>query len=207
MARMRRSSHVHRLLATTACLVVWAVGLAPGGHAEPDDGADNVSGAPVSADPLPPPSGDLRGQKPPADLPIPPKATPFPDTDIILQSYQRHQPDEFFTASNEGVWFSTPLGLNCGIWDRGGFGCAGDIPGAPEGTTHIGWVTGNIVMRYDPLLSLQFPPGRAERVLPPRSYVEYNGTTCATTTDNSTYCVRGPFRFFVTPTRTFLSPP
>jgi len=207
LAMVSMRAGVCRWLATTACLIGLTVGAAPAGQAQPDDDVDNVAGAPVSADPLPPPAGDLRGNKPEADLPIPPKSTPFPDAGPILQSYQRQQPSEFFTASNEGVWFSTPLGLNCGIWDRGGFGCAGSIPGAPQGDTHIGWVTGNIVTRYDPLLSFQFPPGRAERMLPPRSYVEYNGTRCATMTDNSTYCAHGPYRFFITPTKTFLSPP
>lgn len=115
--------------------------------------------------------------------------------------------DDYFTSSAGGVWFSTPLGLNCGIWDRGSFGCTGDIRGATSGTTNIGWVNGNIVTRHDPLLGVQFPPGRAERDLPPRSYIEYNGTRCTTMTDTSTYCSRGPFKFFVTPTRTYLSPP
>jgi hypothetical protein len=140
--------------------------------------------------------------------PSPP--SPYPDAAFITAFYERRQASEFFTASNEGVWFTTPLGLNCGIWDRGSFGCTGDIRGAPPGTTRIGWVNGNIVTRYDaydPLLSLQFPPGQAERPLPTRTYVEYNGTRCVTTVDTSTYCARGPFRFLVTPTKTFLSPP
>ena len=136
--------------------------------------------------------------------------SPYPDEALILTSYVQRDPIEFFTASSEGVWFLSPLGLNCGIWDRGSFGCIGDIRGAPPGTTHIGWVNGNIVTRYDtydPLLRIQFPPGQAERTLPPRSYVSYNGTRCATMADSSTYCARGPFKFLVTPTRTWLSPP
>jgi hypothetical protein len=99
------------------------------------------------------------------------------------------------------------MGLNCGIWDRGSFGCSGDIHGAPPGTTHIGWMNGNVVTRYDWLLTFQFPPGRAERELAPRSYIQYNGTTCATMADASTYCSRGPYKFFVTATQTWLSPP
>jgi hypothetical protein len=132
---------------------------------------------------------------------------PYPDTNLIVRSYQLVRYDDYFTASAGGVWFSTPRGLNCGIWDRGSFGCTGDITGAPPGTTNIGWVNGNIVTRYDWLLGVQFPPGRAERELPPRSYIEYNGTRCATMTDASTYCSRGPFKFFVTSTGTYLSPP
>lgn len=132
---------------------------------------------------------------------------PYPDADLILRSYNLVRHNDYFTAGAGGVWFSAPLGLTCGIWDRGSFGCAGDIRGAPPGTTNIGWVNGNIVTRYDALLGIQFPPGRAERELPPRSYIEYNGTRCATMTDASTYCSRGPFRFYVTPTGTWLSPP
>ncbi|MDA4108708.1 hypothetical protein MHOL44478_15790 [Mycobacterium holsaticum DSM 44478] len=136
-----------------------------------------------------------------------PTADPYPDSDLILRSYHLVKYDDYFTASAGGVWFSTPLGLNCGIWDRGSFGCAGDIRGAPPGTHNVGWVNGNIVTRYDWLLGIQFPPGRAERELPARSYIEYNGTRCATMADSSTYCSRGPFKFFVTPTGTWLSPP
>lgn len=134
-------------------------------------------------------------------------SSPYPSAYLILDYYDRVKYDDYFTSSAGGVWFSTPLGLTCGIWDRGSFGCVGDIPGAPAGTTNIGWVNGNVVTRYDWLLGVQFPPGRAERELPPRSYIEYNGTRCATMADTSTYCARGPFRFFVTPTRTWLSPP
>ena len=161
----------------TAFVIGLAASTAPAGNAEPAGG--------------PPPS-------------------PYPDDALILTAYGQLGPNEFFTASAAGVWFLSPLGLNCGIWDRGSFGCIGDIRGAPPGTTHIGWVNGNIVTRYDtydPLLRIQFPPGQAERTLPPRSYVSYNGTRCATMADSSTYCARGPFKFLVTPTRTWLSPP
>ena len=132
---------------------------------------------------------------------------PYPETDLILNIYDRVQYTDYFTASAGGVWFSTPLGLNCGIWDRGSFGCTGDIRGAPPGTNNIGWVNGNIVTRYDWLLGVQFPRGQAERELSPRSYIDYNGTRCATMADSSTYCSRGPFKFFVTPAQTWLSPP
>lgn len=134
-------------------------------------------------------------------------SSPYPATYLILDYYEKVKYDDYFTSSSGGVWFSTPLGLNCGIWDRGSFGCTGDIRGAPPGTTNVGWVTGNLVTRYDWLLGVQIPPGRAERELAPRSYIEYNGTRCATMADSSTYCMHGPFRFFVTPTRTWLSPP
>ncbi|MDT5138005.1 MAG: hypothetical protein QOD58_2267 [Mycobacterium sp.] len=143
----------------------------------------------------------------PAGQAQPPGAppNPYPDENLIWRSYQRHDPAEYFTASASGVWFTSPSGLNCGIWDRGDFGCIGDIHS--PGGDHIGWVKGNIVVRHDGLLNLQFPPGRAEQPMLPRSYVEYNGTTCAVMSDTSTYCSRGPYKFFITPTQTWLSPP
>jgi hypothetical protein len=200
--RMNRSERVFRWLAALACVIGVAVCTAPTGYAQPDEPSPD----PLAADAQPAaPAAPAIPADPGSSL-----STSYPDGDLILRSYDRRDPAEFFTASNEGVWFSTPLGLNCGIWDRGSFGCTGDIRGAPPGTTRIGWVNGNIVTRYDshdPLLRFQFPPGRAEQTLPPRSYVEYNGTTCATMADTSTYCKRGPFRFLVTPTHTVLSPP
>lgn len=142
-----------------------------------------------------------------------PAPNPYPSFEFMMRSYDRHEPDEFFTAtqnftaSGNVLWFQAPGDLNCAIWDRGSFGCTGDIRGAPPGTTHIGWVNGNLVVRHDPQLGSQFPPGQAARPLPPRSYVSYLGTTCGVTPDSSTYCVRGPYRFLITPTRTWLSPP
>ncbi|QLL08711.1 hypothetical protein [Mycobacterium vicinigordonae] len=135
-----------------------------------------------------------------------PEPTPYPDHGLIMRSYEEHAAEEFFTASAAGVWFTSPAGLNCGIWDRGSFGCAGNLGGRDPGDNRVGWVNGNIVVRHDPLLGLQFPPGQAERTLPPHSYVSYSGTMCAITGDMSTYCVRGPYQFFVTPNGTWLSP-
>jgi hypothetical protein len=177
----------HRL-ATTACVAGLALVASPAAHSEPGGAA-----------PTPPDPGSATATG----------AThiAYPETDLILSTYNKVQYADYLTASAGGVWFSSPLGLNCGIWDRGRFGCTGDIRGAPPGTTSIGWLNGNIVTRHDPLLAALFPPGRAERDLPPRSYIEYNGTRCATMADSSTYCSRGPFKFFVTPTGTLLSPP
>lgn len=133
-------------------------------------------------------------------------SSPYPAPYFILRYYDEVKYDDYFTRSSGGVWFSTPLGLNCGIWDRGAFGCSGNIRGAP-GTSNVGWVSGQIRMRTDPAFAILTPPGRAERELAPRTYITYNGTTCATMADASTYCSRGQFKFFVTPTRTWVSPP
>jgi hypothetical protein len=182
MTGERESRRVGHWLVTTACVIGLAFVTSPATHADPGGGGPQ-SGSPQTAQ------------------------NPYPDPNLIIRYYERMRYDDYFTASVGGVWFLTPLGLNCGIWDRGSFGCTGDIRGAPPGTTNIGWITGQIETRYDPALAVQFPPGRAQRDLPPRSYIEYNGTTCATMPDSSTYCSHGPFKFFVTPTRTWLSPP
>jgi hypothetical protein len=135
-----------------------------------------------------------------------PAASPYPNNALILTSYTQLAPDEFF-ADRPGVWFLSPSGLNCGIWDRGNFGCAGDIPGAPPGTNHIGWFNGDEFVHYDWTADIKFAVGggQAERALPPRSFVIYNGTTCAVMSDNSTYCNRGPYKFLVTPIQTWLN--
>ena len=112
--------------------------------------------------------------------------SPFPVTNLIIRTYAKVKYD----------------------WDRGAFACTGDIRGAAEGSTNVvGWVSGQIRMRSDPSFTVLMPPGIAERDLPLRHFIEYNGTRCATMADTSTYCQRGAFRFFVTPTRTWLAPP
>jgi hypothetical protein len=110
-----------------------------------------------------------------------------------------------YSLGDSGVWFVTAQGLNCGIWFRGGFGCTGDIPGAPAGVHQIGWIAGDARVHYDWTMAIRFPPSRGSLPIPPLNYIISEGTTCATTFDGSTYCERGPFRFLITPTRTWLN--
>jgi hypothetical protein len=110
-----------------------------------------------------------------------------------------------YSLGDSGVWFVTAQGLNCGIWWRGSFGCTGDIPGAPAGTQQIGWITGDTRVHYDWTMGIRFPPSRGSLTIPPLNYITSEGTTCATTLDASTYCERGPFRFLITPTHTWLN--
>lgn len=130
-------------------------------------------------------------------------ASPYPEMDHITAYYTQLKPEEFFIPDHPGVWFLSPSGLNCGIWGWGSFGCTGDIPGAPPGDNHIAWFNGNRAVHHGWTAAIQFPGGQAERTLPPHSYVTTDSTTCATTTDGSTYCARGEFKFFVTPTGTW----
>lgn len=126
---------------------------------------------------------------------------PYPDlryfTEISADPYQ---------VPGQGVWFTSPSGLNCGIWWRGSFGCAGDsIPGAPPDVHQIGWYTGDTRVHYDWTMAVRFPQARGALTLPPLSYIQSEGTTCATPFDGGTYCERGPWRMFITPTHTWLN--
>jgi hypothetical protein len=129
--------------------------------------------------------------------------SPFPLLSHIEVWYNQLQPDEFFLPDRPDVWFLTPTGLNCGIWRWGSFGCTGDLPGAPPDVHHIAWFNGNRAVHYGWTAAIQFPGGQAQRMLPPRSYVTYEGTTCAVTPDNNTYCGHGPFQFLMTPQGTW----
>jgi hypothetical protein len=142
-------------------------------------------------------------QSDPIDSPIAPN--PYPKDELILTSYTRLNPADYFIPGLYGVYFLSPLGLNCGIWLRGSFGCAGQLPGAEPGTDHIGWFNGDTRVHYDWAIRIGFPNAQATQVLPPHSYLDWNETTCATTGDGSTFCYRGMFRFLLTPTQTFLN--
>ena len=127
---------------------------------------------------------------------------PFPSSASIAAWYTPMPVEEFFAAT-PGVWFNSPSGLTCGIWALGNFGCTGDIPGAPPGDRHIAWFNGNRSVHHGWTAAIQFPPGNATRTLPPRHYVTYNSTTCATTPDNNTFCAHGAFKFLITPQGTW----
>ncbi|MCA2276890.1 hypothetical protein JF780_26600 [Mycobacterium intracellulare] len=134
---------------------------------------------------------------------------PYPElqysTKIDAAPYAQSDPPGASLPDQPGYWFVTAQGLHCGIWFRGSFGCSGDIPGAPPGVHQIGWITGDARAHYDWTLAIRFPAPLGSLTLPPLTFIEVEGTTCATTLDNSTYCVRGPFRFLITPTRTWLN--
>jgi len=126
---------------------------------------------------------------------------PFPD----IRYYEQADTGRFIAPG--GVWFIAPTGQNCGIWGLGSFGCTGVIPGAPAGTAHIGWIDGDRAVHYDWTMAVRFPATKAHTVLEPRTKLTHEGTTCAVTPDNRTYCERGPLRFLIEPTRTWLSAP
>src|SRR5690625_4709528 len=70
-------------------------------------------------------------------------ASQYPEMDHITAYYTQLEPDGFTIPGYPGVWFLSPSGLNCGIWDWGSFGCTGDSPGSPPGDNHMAWSHGN----------------------------------------------------------------
>jgi hypothetical protein len=139
-----------------------------------------------------------------ADEPKDTAPDPFPASATITAWYTQQSPVDYFTAASPSVWFASPSGLTCGIWDLGSFGCTGEIPGAPPDDNHIAWFNGNRAVHHGWTAAIQFPAGQAERTLPPRSYVTFNSTTCAITPDSNVYCGHGAFEFLITPQGTWL---
>ena len=135
----------------------------------------------------------------------PPKK-PYPDT----SRYSKMDFEGFQIEDKPGVWFSSPTGLDCGIWDDGSFGCTGAIPGSPAGTNQIGWFRGDGAAHFDNTAQPRFSAGQAQRVLPANNYIEYAGAKCATAPDNGVYCFTGsPYpsngtQFLVNPTGSWL---
>lgn len=104
-----------------------------------------------------------------------------------------------------GYWFVTAQGLDCGIWFRGSFGCAGDIPGMQPGIHEIGWITGDTRVHYDWTLAARFPATRGSVSIPALTYISVGGTKCGTTLDGSTYCEHGPYRMLIAQTHAWLN--
>lgn len=116
----------------------------------------------------------------------PPK-NPYPDT----SKYAKLDFESFRIADKPGLWFSTPSGLECGIWEDGSFGCTGAIPGAPGGANQVGWFSGDSAAHFDNTGQPRFSSGQAQRVIPANNYIELGSARCATTPESNVYCVRG----------------
>jgi len=172
----------HRFVSAVALLIVGVAGTTIAG---PD--------RPAHADPA---AGDAR-------------PSPYPDlryfTEIDAAPYAQSDPPGASLPDQPGYWFTTAQGLSCGIWFRGSFGCAGDIPGAPAGVHQIGWITGDTRVHYDWTLAIRFPQPHGTLTIPPLTFIQTEGTSCATTVDGSTYCERGPWRLLITATQTWLN--
>jgi hypothetical protein len=78
---------------------------------------------------------------------------------------------------------------------------------APPNVRQIGWIAGDAKVHYDWTLDYRFPKSQGTQSIPPLNYIESQGTSCATTVDGGTYFERGPWRLYITPTRTWLNEP
>ncbi len=109
---------------------------------------------------------------------------PYPD----ISRFAKLDFEGFQLADKPGIWFSTPSGLNCGIWDDGSTGCTGTIPGAPGGANQVGWFSGESNAHFDNTDQLRFVAGVPQRVLPADNYVEYKNAKCGVTPEGAVYC-------------------
>jgi hypothetical protein len=119
-----------------------------------------------------------------------PSENTYPDT----STYQNAGRLEKFAVVNEyGIWFTTPIGLRCAIGDDGGYGCSGDLPGAP-GQNEVAWFPGDPFPRLYATNEPRFDSGVKQTLLPAETYLVYRGIRCAVTPDSGVYCIQGEDR-------------
>lgn len=117
-----------------------------------------------------------------------PVASAYPDT----SGYQHDRNLRKFAAvDHDGVWLTTPLGLRCGMDPSGGYGCSGELPGAPPGVNEVAWFPGDPSPRLYPTDTPHFDSGRAQTILFMRQYIEYRGSRCAIDHEAAVYCIHG----------------
>jgi hypothetical protein len=117
-----------------------------------------------------------------------PAKPPYPDT----AQYQRVVGlEKFKVIDHDGLWFTTPEGLYCGIGDDGSYGCSGNLPGAPPGENEVGWFPGDPFPRLYHTDKPRFASGTRQMVLVGQTYVEYRGSRCAVTKESGVYCIHG----------------
>lgn len=97
----------------------------------------------------------------------------------------------YVIAGSSGVWFRSPLGVDCGIGDDGSFGCAGPLPGVPAGINEISWFPGDYAPRLRESAKPRFYSGHPGMILTGETYIAYQGSICAVTIDGGVYCARG----------------
>lgn len=116
------------------------------------------------------------------------EASVYPDT----SDYQAVSSREIYRVVDEdGVWFTSALGVRCGIKDDGSFGCAGPLPGAPAGENEVAWFSGDPFPRLYATAQPQFDSGAGQGILLGLTYIEYRGSRCSASRESSIYCVHG----------------
>jgi hypothetical protein len=117
-----------------------------------------------------------------------PARGPYPDT-------AKYQPvSNIFTyivTDRDGLWFTTPEGLYCGIEDDGSYGCSGDLPGAPPGENEVAWFVGDPSPRLYHTDEPRFHSGTRQTILVGATYLDYRGSRCAVNRESAVYCIHG----------------
>ena len=97
----------------------------------------------------------------------------------------------YHVVNEDGVWFTTPVGMRCSIDDSGSYGCSGNLPGATAGQNEVAWFIGDPFPRLYHTDDPRFSSPAGQTILSERTYIEYRGSQCATTRDSAVYCIHG----------------
>lgn len=111
---------------------------------------------------------------------------PYPDID---QYHDAGSLEKFKLYAAEGIWFTTPLGLYCGIGEDSSFGCAGKLPGAPAGENEVAWFPGDPFPRLYQSDQPRFNSGLNQQLLTAYTVLSYRGIKCAITMESGVYCI------------------
>jgi len=116
-----------------------------------------------------------------------PAQSPYPDT----SQYRPVSSNWIYRVVDEdGVWFTSPVGLHCGIGDDGSYGCSGNLPGTPSGDNEVAWLLGDPFPRLYHTEKPRFASPAAQTILLERTYIQYRGSRCAVR-DSGVYCIHG----------------
>ncbi|MBI3216229.1 MAG: hypothetical protein HYZ38_20625 [Mycobacterium sp.] len=117
-----------------------------------------------------------------------PVSDPYPDT----SGYRPVSSTWIYRVVNEdGVWFTSPVGVRCGIADDGSYGCSGALPGVSAGENEVAWFVGDPFPRLYHSEEPRFSSPAAQTLLRERMSIEYRGSRCSTTRDSGIYCIHG----------------
>ncbi len=117
-----------------------------------------------------------------------PTQNPYPD----ISGYRSVSSAWIYrVVAEDGVWFTSPVGMRCSIADDGSYGCSGELPGAPAGDNEVAWFVGDPFPRLYHTDEPRFSSPAGQTILPERTYIEHRGSRCATTRDSAVYCIRG----------------
>jgi len=111
---------------------------------------------------------------------------PYPDISSYMSSGSL---EKFKLVNMDGVWFTTPIGLRCGIGDDGRYGCSGTLPGALPDANEISWYPGDASSRLHRSDAPAFDSGRRQTLLGGGTVLAYRGSRCALTYDSAVYCI------------------